>query len=464
MNATHLTLDEFRNYGHLDLDLPAGVIVLQGDNASGKTSLLEAVYLLATTRSPRATSDLELINFAAPTDLGSPPFARVTAQVKRERSPLAIEILIVRDEEPAGPGGLGGSVQARKRIKVNGVARRAIDLVGQVNVVLFTPQDVDLVTGPPSLRRRYMDVTISQMDHRYVRLLAQYMKVLAQRNSLLKSLREQGRNPTSRDVAEEMAYWDEELVKHGSYVVLRREVFTTRLSSRAEATHHLLAGTDSSNGKGDTRQMLRERRPTAELRFNLGYDSQVAPQARHAFMPDLLAQIEAETALSHLDGDEYTASVDAAALRGRIPHLDAHLEKIGEEFRQQLAELRTQEIRRGVSLLGPHRDDLLFKLADLPLSAYGSRGQQRTAVLALKLAEVDLMTAEAGDTPILLLDDIMSELDARRRGYLLTTIGKGQFQALITTADLAGFDPTFLEKSTIFEVRNGELSAVGSAS
>ena len=115
-----------------------------------------------------------------------------------------------------------------------------------------------------------------------------------------------------------------------------------------------------------------------------------------------------------------------------------------------------------MSLLGPHRDDLLFKLGDLPLGAYGSRGQQRTAVLALKLGEVDLMTAETGDTPILLLDDILSELDARRRGYLLTTIGKQQFQALITTADLSGFDPGFLEKSTIFEVRNGELQVWGS--
>jgi DNA replication and repair protein RecF len=461
MHVQHLTLDEFRNYRHLSLELPPGVAVLQGDNASGKTSLLEAVYLLATTRSPRATSDLELINFAAPNDLGSPPFARVTAQVERDRSPLAVEILVVRDEEPAGPGGLVGSAQARKRIKVNGVARRAIDLVGQVNVVLFTPQDVDLVTGPPSLRRRYMDVTVSQMDHRYVRLLTQYMKVLAQRNSLLKSLREQGRNPSSRDVAEELAYWDDELVKHGAYVVLRREVFATRLSSRAESTHHLLAGTEASNGKGDTRQMLRERRPTAELRFNLAYDSHVAPQARQALMPELLSQIEAESALSDLGGDEYTASLDTAALRGRIPHLEAHISKISDEFRQQLVELRPQEIRRGVSLLGPHRDDLLFKLGDLALSAYGSRGQQRTAVLALKLGEVDLMTAETGDTPILLLDDIMSELDARRRGFLLTTIGKQQFQALITTADLSGFDHGFLERSTIFEVRNGELIDAG---
>jgi len=328
--------------------------------------------------------------------------------------------------------------------------------------VLFTPQDVDLVTGPPSLRRRYMDITISQMDNRYVRLLSQYMKVLAQRNSLLKGIREQGRNANSPSVAEEIAYWDDELVKHGSYVVLRREVFAARLSSRAEAIHHLLAGTEASNGTGDTRQVLRERRPTAELRFNLAYQSGVAPEARKALLPELLDQIEAESSLAGLGEDEYTASPDMAALRGRIPHVEKHTAHIAEEFKKQLEELRPQEVRRGVSVLGPHRDDLLFQLGELSLSAYGSRGQQRTAVLALKLAEVDLMAAEAGDTPILLLDDILSELDNRRRGYLLSTISGQEYQALITSADLSGFDPGFLEKATLLEVRHGEVFEVGS--
>lgn len=467
MHCQTLTLDEFRNYRHLQLQLSPGVTVLQGDNASGKTSLLEALYLLATTRSPRTTSDLELINFAAPNDLGSPPFSRVVAQVERERGPLQIEILVVRDEAPEGPGGLQGSAQARKRIRVNGVARRALDVVGQVNVVLFTPQDVDLVTGPPALRRRYMDVTVSQMDHRYVRLLSQYQKVLAQRNSLLKSLRDQGRSPNSPAVSEELAYWDDELVKHGSYVVLRREVFAARLSSRAESVHHRLAGTDSAgNGKTDTRKMLRERRPTAELRLHVAYETGVAPKARAELLPDLLAQMEADSTLSGDASNDYTASTDGSVLRGRIPHLDKHLEAISTEFKTQLAEVRVQEIKRGVSVLGPHRDDLLFQLGDpqgplgqaLALGAYGSRGQQRTAVLAVKLAEVDLMTVETGDTPILLLDDIMSELDVSRRGYLLQTLASRQYQALITATDLSGFDPTFVQKATLLDVRQGEVN------
>ena len=459
MYCKHLTLDEFRNYKRLDFELSPGVTVLQGDNASGKTSLLEAVYLLATTRSPRAGSDLELINFAAPADLGAPPFARVVAHIERERGPLSVEILIIRDELSEGPGGLASTSQARKRIKVNGVARRALDLVGQTNVVLFTPQDVDLVTGTPSMRRRYMDVTISQMDNRYIRLLSHYLKVLAQRNSLLKSIREQGRSANSRSVAEEMAYWDEELVKHGAYVVLRREVFAARLSRRSEAIHHLLVGTEAANGKNDTRQLLMERRPTAELLFNLSYRSDVAPEARKALMPELLDQIEAETELSKEAQDDYTASVDAALLRGRIPHVEAYTERIAEEFRRQLEEIRPVEVRRGMSTLGPHRDDLVFQLGELPLSAYGSRGQQRTAVLALKLAEVELMTAETGDTPILLLDDILSELDARRRSYLLSTLSGQEYQALITTADMAGFDEGFLRSANLLEVSHGEVLA-----
>src|SRR5206468_1821371 len=195
----------------------------------------------------------------------------------------------------------------------------------------------------------------------------------------------------------------------------------------------------------------------AELRFNLLYQSAVAPVARQALMPKLLNQMEADVALASPGQDEYTAAPDASALRGRIPHVEKHTARIAEEFKKQLEELRPQEVRRGVSVLGPHRDDLLFQLGELPMSAYGSRGQQRTAVLALKLAEVDLMTAETGDTPILLLDDILSELDTRRRGYLLTTIGGQDYQALITTADLAGFDPGFLEKAALLEVRQGEI-------
>src|SRR5205085_12621687 len=175
-------------------------------------------------------------------------------------------------------------------------------------------------------------------------------------------------------------------------------------------------------------------------------------------------KMEANESLASLGADEYTAAPDAAALRGRIPHVEMHTNKVAEEFKRQLEEMRPQEVRRGVSLLGPHRDDLLFQLGELPMSAYGSRGQQRTAVLALKLAEVDLMAAETGDTPILLLDDILSELDTRRRGYLLNTLTGQQYQALITTTDLTGFDPAFLERSTLLEVRQGEVAPTGTQS
>jgi DNA replication and repair protein RecF len=181
-------------------------------------------------------------------------------------------------------------------------------------------------------------------------------------------------------------------------------------------------------------------------------------------VPNLLTEMESETAQAGMEKDDLTASVDASLLRGRIPHIEMHVERIAEGFKRQLAETRPNELRLGVSPLGPHRDDLLFQLGDLPMGAYGSRGQQRTAVLALKLAEVDLMTDETGDTPILLLDDIMSELDLRRRGYLLSVLSGRRYQSLITATDLAGFDPAFLAQSDLLEVRRGEVVPAEEAS
>ncbi|HEX6606846.1 MAG TPA: AAA family ATPase, partial [Chloroflexia bacterium] len=225
MFCTHLTLAEFRNYAALDCDLPEGISVIQGANGSGKSSLLEALYLLATARSPRASVDAELVNTEAAADLGVPPFARVAAEVTRRTDAVALEVIIAREDSrsltvPPGDSpdlaaAAPASPVARKRIKINDIPRRAVDLVGQINVVLFTPEDVDLVTGEPSLRRRYMDITISQVDHRYIRTLSQYNKVVLQRNALLRQMREQGRNPLSPSVAEELRYWDEELARAG---------------------------------------------------------------------------------------------------------------------------------------------------------------------------------------------------------------------------------------------------------
>ena len=461
MFCEHLDLAEFRNYAHLDRDLPTGISVIGGANGSGKTSLLEAIYLLATTRSPRAAYDAELVNTGAVADLGVPPFARIAAHIERRAGPVALELIIARDDNrplaiptgdvPEMAAGTPGAPVARKRIKINNVARRAVDLIGQINVVLFTPQDVDLVTGEPALRRRYMDITISQVDHRYVRTLAQYNKLLLQRNALLRQMREQARNPHSPGVREELRYWDEELAHTGAFIVLRRQVWVTRINRLAGDLHTQLAGAGDTAGA-----------PPFKGHLQVAYASAVAPAARAAITP----QIAAQWATVAADIPASDEPLEVARLQTRIPHAESLVTRLKEEILAQLDKLRTDEVRRGVSLLGPHRDDLRVTVGDLALGTFGSRGQQRTAVLALKLAEVGLMRLETGDSPILLLDDILSELDAYRRAFLLRTLtgplarADRPPQVLITTTDWTPFDPAFLAGATRFEVEEGELRAL----
>ncbi len=427
MYCSHLDLTDFRLYERLKLNLPPHLSVFVGDNASGKTSLLEALYFLATTKSQRSSSDAELINTAAVSDLGTPPFTRLVVEVERKRGELNVEIVIARDE--AREVNTLSSGLARKRIRLNKVARRAVDLIGQVNVVMFSPEDMILITSPPANRRRYLDITISQIDHRYMMHLSQYNKVLLQRNALLRQIRERQRNPLNPAVKEELRYWDDELTKAGAYIVLRRQDFLIRLAALADPIHAQLMGGG----------------PT----LCLDYQSQVAPTARAAMFAELKQPRPAAT----------------PELPAMIPHATRLSGKVQEEFAAQLASLTVDEARRGVSLLGPHRDDFSFTLGHdkeaVDIGTYGSRGQQRTAILAMKLAEVTLMEQESGDTPILLLDDILSELDASRRQFLLDTVqARSEQQALITETDFDHFTPTFLANASQFRVERGRVMGI----
>ncbi len=409
--------------------MPPGLAVFVGDNASGKTSLLESIYFLATTKSQRSSSDAELINTAAVADLGAPPFARLLAEVERARGELSVEIIITRDEAREGNPIGNGSGIARKRIKINKVARRAIDLIGQVNVVMFSPEDMTIVTSPPANRRRYLDITNSQIDHRYMLHLSQYNKVLLQRNALLRQMRERQRNPLNPAVKEELRYWDDELAKAGAYIVLRRQDFLIRLAALAAPIHAQLMGGGPA--------------------LCLDYLGKVAPAARAAMLPELKQARPPAT----------------PELPAMLPHAVRLSNKVQDEFATQLAAITVEEARRGVSLLGPHRDDFSFTLGHAPdamdLGTYGSRGQQRTAILAMKLAEVTLMEQETGDTPILLLDDILSELDASRRQFLLDTVqARPQQQALITATDLDHFTPAFLANASLFRVEGGKVTTI----
>ena len=407
MRIEHLSLTNFRNYARLELDFPGHTILLQGDNAQGKTNLLEAIYYLATTRSPYAGTEHELVNWLAEDqDL---PHARLVAQVRKGDSSLRIEITLVRIQSSQA-----NSPRYRKHIKVNGVDKRALDLVGQVNVVLFLPEDIDLVAGSPSGRRRYLDATLCQIDPRYCRTLQKYNRVLTQRNHLLRTLRER---EGDRD---QLLFWDRSLVENGAYLVARRQDVIGELDRLVQAIHLELTG---------QKERLR-------LRYEPSFDPSRPPPSDY--------QLSLELALPSESG---------------IHQPETSLSQVAEAFRAQLHEIRRREILQGMTLIGPQRDDLRFLVGGIDLNIYGSRGQQRTAALALKLAEVELIGQEMREQPILLLDDVMSELDDARRGYLMRMIDGAQ-QAILTTTDLKAYSTEFLAGVTLLRVKEGRIEEI----
>ena len=397
MLLRELVLVNFRNYVRLALTPGDPITVLVGDNGQGKSNVLEAIYLLATTRSPRTGNDRELVHWRARRDVI--PFARLEARIHRENADLHVEILIKAENDPAAssPGDDGTVPSIRpvtKQVKVNGLPTRAVELIGQVNVVLFTPDDVALVAGSPSGRRRYLDITVSQVDGHYLRALQRYNKVLVQRNTLLRQVRER------RQRREALDFWNEELVRLGTYVVARRVETIAAMNRDLAQLYRELGGSQDD--------LAVEYRPTAH------------------------------------------APTDPVPDRAQLAEL--YTARVGEQL--------GREIEQGVSLVGPHRDDFAFMVDGVDLHDYGSRGQQRLAVIALKLAEAQFMRRETEERPILLLDDILSELDPVRRGFVLGQAGRAG-QTLITTTDLDDFGPDLLERATLVRVERGAIAPVG---
>jgi DNA replication and repair protein RecF len=389
MRLTHLSLHNFRNYVRLELDLAPGVTLLLGDNAQGKTNLLEAIYYLATSRSPHASAERELVNWLAVEDEPL-PYARLVGQVVKGDSDLTLEITLTQQAN--------NGARYRKQIRLNGVAKRAMDLLGQLNVVLFLPEDIALVFGSPSRRRRYLDATLCQIDPVYCRSLSRYNQIVTQRNALLRDLRERGGDPT------QLAFWNKHLVEHGSYLVARRQEALVSLDGLAHAIHDEL--TDSLE--------------SLHLRY--------VPSVEHS-----------------------------SGIAGGIVGFKDR-EEVKTTFEQQLLGLRQREVAAGMTLIGPHRDEMRFLINDIDAGVYGSRGQQRTAALSLKLAEVDLMRRETGEHPVLLLDDVLSELDIHRRRYLLRYLNNGPQQAVISATDLDVLPEAFLRHCELWRVRMGQLS------
>lgn len=397
MIVRHLSLTNFRLYARLELDLPAGLTIVQGDNAQGKTSLLEAIYFLATSHSPHTGADRQVIRWGAAEEAAY-PFAILKAELVRRDGPRVLEIGIQRAD----------GNRLKKEIRINHTARRGIDLVGQLAVVLFLPGDVELVSGAPALRRGYLDAALSQVDADYVRALDQYERALTQRNALLRQAQERPVDP------DEFGVWDDQLVPAGVDVALRRRRAVAELTQLAMPAHRRL-----SNG--------------------LEYLEIV-------YRPNFDAAAPASSARSYqigLDPAQPPAGLDRADLEAA--------------YRKALADRRREEIARGSTLTGPHRDDLRFLANTVDLSDYGSRGQQRTAVLSLKLAEADWMRRRIGEEPVLLLDEVLAELDPNRRRCLLDHISDSH-QTIVTTTDVARFDEAFMKQATLLKVMHGVVA------
>ncbi|MDQ2682934.1 MAG: DNA replication/repair protein RecF [Chloroflexota bacterium] len=393
MHLERIQLTQFRSYSTLDLVLPEDGLILTGPNAAGKSSLLEAVRMLSILRSPRAVHDREVIHWSSGADLDVQPYARLVGYLRIAGERSVVELGLQRNDDQAGT--------LRKQIKVNGQTRRVLESVGTVRSVLFTPDDLDLVTGSPTGRRRFMDQMIGQIDRSYVSELSRYARVVEQRNSLLKSFTK-GR--TSRSSAiEQLGFWDDQLAAHGSYI---------------SAARRMTVGNVGAALKKRADRFVSSADLTAKYAPSLGGDFLAAAQ----------------------EGDP-GEQILAVARR---------------EFDQQIRMRRDEELRRGVTLIGPHRDDLELLIDGRSLAAYGSRGQQRLGVVSLKLAEADVVGGK-GEKPILLLDDVLSELDRSHRSLLLKTVREFGAQIFITSADPGQVDEPSLTDLAHGEVRPGQI-------
>jgi DNA replication and repair protein RecF len=401
-----LELDEYRSFRSLRLEVdPAGFRAV-GSNASGKSTLMEAMTMLATTRSPRTSSERELANWESGTAFGLSPYARLRGEFTRADGSHSVAIGLAVDE--------GGRSGIKKTVQFDEQPARAIDVVGQFKTVLFSPDDVELLPGAPGGRRRYLDLVISQARRTYLRGLSRYTRVLEQRNGLLRSLSREGSSSAARRAAQELPFWDSELISAATIVLSERAMYVAGLNGLARKHFERLPGIDS-----------------LEI----------------IYQPHRVAAIGDLPVAGTRDETEVTSFQQSLAAL----------------FTRALNEARAEELRRGVTAVGPHRDDLVFQVDGVDLGRYGSRGQQRLALVATKLAEVDLLQAEAGEPPVLLLDDVLSELDQRHRRLVVESIATRPAQVCVTATELSDLDVPGLSHLPIIQVSSGRVIQAESA-
>ncbi len=397
MYLTHLSLTDFRIFSRFDQDLPHKGLILVGDNAQGKTSLLEAVYYLSTLDSFQATNTVEMINFFALQ--GDLAVSRIVADFHRMDGDHRLEIRLIR--EPLS----NGNHSTRKEVLLDGSQMKINDAIGQFNAVLFLPQMLQIITGSPQRRRHYLDLTLSQVDIRYRESLTEYNKALVQRNALLKQLNERSGDP------EQLSYWDEKITLAGAYIMFGRIQAIYELDLLAATIHQELT-------RGE--EILR-------FKYLPSYEPLESPPGQISMPLD--------------------SPTDRSGLT---------LTEIQDGYREEIIAGRRDDIIRGTTSSGPHRDELRFLSNGIDLGNYGSRGQLRTTLLSLKLAEVNWLKEKNGDWPVLLLDEVLAELDDTRRQDLLYRLTDSE-QALLTTTDLALFSDDFRKSAGLWQIYQGKL-------
>ena len=354
MYIKSLELCNYRNYELINIDFDEKINILHGDNAQGKTNILESIYLCATTKSHKGSKDNEIIKFGEDN-------SHIKIIVEKSNLEHIVDIHLKNNKSK-------GIAINHKSIK------NASELLGLINVVLFSPEDLSIIKEGPSERRRFIDMELYQLDKFYIYNMKNYNKIIIQRNKLLK---ESGYNSNILDT---LNIWDSQLISYGSKIIERRELFIEKLNNIIYDIHYNLTG-----GKEN---------------INLIYNPSVT------------------------------------------------IDKYEEEMKKS----QSKDIRYKQTTIGPHRDDIIFNVNNIDIRKYGSQGQQRTAILSLKLAEIELIKKTINDSPILLLDDVLSELDSNRQNYLLNAIGN--IQTIITCTGLDDFVKNQFEVNKTFEVNN----------
>ncbi|MBQ7677833.1 MAG: DNA replication/repair protein RecF [Lachnospiraceae bacterium] len=353
-----IELKDFRNYEGLDIRFSPRTNIIFGDNAQGKTNILEAAYVSGTSKSHKGSKDKEMIRFGCEE-------AHIRTKVLKNSREYQIDIHLRKNRKKGA---------AIDRMPI----RKVSDLLGILNIVFFSPEDLNIIKNGPSERRRFIDVELCQLDKIYLSDLSNYNKVLAQRNMLLKDLYHHPELKGTLDV------WDEQLLTYGKKIISRREKFTARLAPIMQELHGMISG---------------------------GREDLIA-----AYEPNVTA------------GD----------------------------FEKKLQSNRNRDMKQAQTSVGPHRDDIRFKIKDIDIRRFGSQGQQRSCALSLKLSEIKLVEQATGEMPVLLLDDVLSELDANRQNYLLDNLN--QTQTIITCTGLDEFVRNRFEMNKVFKVVSGSVS------